>query len=147
MCHRSNCVEFVGDELVRDLFRPAVGAGTAVGIEQLVEPRITSGFRGAGYQAQRDVVEGALHVEDRRQFGRAHPEDAEAPVVGHQFARSDGVNVLGRKSDADDLERLQSAVEDRFDFVAGFEMFASAKASLTRTSPRRPGSTQRPLRR
>ena len=34
-----------------------------------------------------------------------HPEDAEAAVVGHELARADRVDVLGRERDADDAQR------------------------------------------
>ena len=66
----------------------AVRAEPAVALEQPVEARDHLGLESRpAVRRQRHVVEGALHVEGRAERVAAHPQHAEAPVVGEQARR------------------------------------------------------------
>ncbi len=61
----------------------------------------------------------------------AHPEHAEARVVGDELAGPDGVDVLGRERHADDAQLAAPAVDDaRQTCRPSTRWLASANASL-----------------
>lgn len=73
----------------------------------------------AGKQMKREVVEGAVQVEDRLQRLARHPQHAETPIVRHQVAGSERIDELRRQGHADDGELPLSPVEDRGEATAG----------------------------
>ena len=89
---------------------------------------MTSSVDAPGRQREHDVVEAALHVEGRGQRLLVHPEDAEALVVGHQLARPDAVDVLGRQRDADDGQAAEASVDDRRHLIAQLELVGDDEA-------------------
>ena len=124
-------------EAVRELQRARASAPRPpYGASRRSSARDHVAARGAGRERERDVVEAALHVERRGQRAAAHPEDAEARVVGDELAGADRVDVLGRQRDADDraASRRRPLMTAR-DPVARVEAVApSANASLASTS-------------
>jgi hypothetical protein len=79
-------VQLVADELVRQLMLARVGAEPPVGREQdidRIDHRVDTRAR---REPDREVVEGALHVEARLERLAPHPEDPEVPVVGKRAA-------------------------------------------------------------
>ena len=107
---------------MRKLLVAAVGAQPAVAGQQQVEALDHVGLRGAGGQRERDVVEGAFHVVGRCQRCLAHPQHAEAPVVGEDRARADLVDVFRRQRHADDAQPLPAAVDDRAEAVTDLQV-------------------------
>ena len=91
---------------------------SAVAIEQLIDAENHFLDRRVSLQAERDVVERAVHVVGVGERFVFHPEDAEVLGVGQHVARLDLEHVFGRERDADDLQRFPLAVDDRHDRVA-----------------------------
>lgn len=112
-------VDLVHQEPVGDLLGPGDGAGAAVAFQQLVEAFDHILRIGAVEQTQAEIVEGAVEIVGRLQRLAADPHDAEAVVVGHQGAGSDGVDILRREGDADHGEGAQVAVHQCLEAVAG----------------------------
>ena len=79
---------------MRRLVVAVVRAGAAIRFQDLVERIDDVGQVGAAMGAQRDVVEGALHIEDTGERLARHEEDAEAALVGHHVPGADGVDVF-----------------------------------------------------
>ncbi len=119
--------EFVGEEPVGDLVVATVGAEGSVAVEQRVELRDDFGFAGAASECEGHVVERADHVERRREFVAAHPEDPVAAVIGKDFRRPDFVDVLGRQRDADDAQAFPFAVEDGVHRIADLQAVGGGK--------------------
>ncbi len=110
--------ELVGEEPVRDLVAPGIGAQPAVRLEQAVEAIDDVLRHRAGRQRERHVVERSVHLERRGEGRTAHPQHAEVAVVGKHDARADLVDVLGRQREPDDRELRPAAVQYRADRVA-----------------------------
>ena len=120
--HGAKLLELAGDEEVRDLVLAAIGAGAAIGPDQVVEPVDHLGLVGAARQLERDVVERAVEIEGVLDRLAAHPHHAEALVVREQAAGADGVDEFGRERGAADGDLLAAAVDDRREAVADGEM-------------------------
>ncbi len=105
--------ELVLEHPVRELQRARDCAEPAVGLEQAIQlrNRLLGGRIVA--ERQRDVVEAAFNVERGGERLVLHPEDPEPPVIRHQLAGADAVDILRRERHADNGEAPEPPVDDR----------------------------------
>jgi hypothetical protein len=113
--------ELVLHRPVRQLQGPRDGPKPAVRLQYPIDVGDHLVNPGVGRQSEHHVVEAAFHVERGGQRQFVDPEDAEAFVVRHQFARPDAVDVLGRERHANDGQVAQTAIDHRRYPVARFE--------------------------
>ena len=88
------------------------GPRAAVAREPVIDGLDRLGLRRAWHQLDRHVVEGAIKIEQRSERLLGHPDDGEAPVVGHQIAGAKRVDEFRRQRETHDLERPLAAVDE-----------------------------------
>ena len=106
------------EQQVRELILARKCAEPAVPIEQSIDAKDHFLDRRVALQAESDVVERAVHVVGVGERFVFHPEDAEMLRIGQHVARLDLKHVFRRERDADDLQRLALAVDNRHDRIA-----------------------------
>ena len=118
---RAENADLVIQPLARGVIDAVVGDEAAVRREHAVERGHDRRVRRAGCDIHEHAVERAVELERVREFALVHPEDTEAPVVRQRVAGPRLEDVLRRKRDADDLQRLPRAVDERGDFITRLE--------------------------
>ena len=101
-----------------DLFGAPIGAGTAIGRQQTIHLRYDRALVGTRRKLQAHGVERAFQIEDGGKGPLRHPQHAEAAIVRHDIARTDGVDVLGAERQADDGEVALPGVQSRLEAAA-----------------------------
>ena len=114
-------LEFLGQEAVGELVLATIGAGAAVGAEDVVDPVDHVLDQRARGQAQADVVEAAFHVVGGSQGVAPHPDHTIALEVREHGAGGDLVDVFRRDRDPHDGQGLALAVDDGGQAVTRFE--------------------------
>ena len=114
---RAEDIDLVVEPLRRWVVAAVIRDEAAVGREHAVH----LGHHRRNRRTRRDIeehaVERAVELEGVGQLALVHPENAEAPVVRQRVARPRLEDKLRRKRDADDLQSLPRAVDDRSDGV------------------------------
>ena len=95
-----------------------IGAGAAIGFEQVIELPDHFSRHGIGGKYQNKGVDASHPVGRGLQCSLAHPQHPETAIVRHQIARRDREDVIGRKADPDNPQVLTLAVDDRGNAVA-----------------------------
>ena len=96
---------------MRHLLGSTVGTEASIGREQRVERCDHRALRRARRKRADEVVERPRHVVGGGKACARHPQDAELPIVGQRLAAADREHVFRRQRDADDGERLVTAVD------------------------------------
>ncbi len=86
---------------MRCLVPAAIRGLATIALEQRIELLHHLAFRRVAQQLQSHRGEGAIESVGASQRLFRHPDDTEAAVIGHDVARSDRIDELGRKPDAD----------------------------------------------
>src|SRR5690606_33000646 len=87
-----------------------------------------TGLAGAVGKPYHRVVEGAILVHRFCERFAAHPQHAEQTVVRHELTWRDGVHVLRRQRDTDDVDGFATAVDRCCDRVADVQAVRLGKA-------------------
>ncbi len=93
--HHLELVEFLAEKAVRELQVAAMRARAAVRPQQQIERVDDVVLARFARERQRQVVEGTVHVESRRERFVAHPQHAETLEVREHVAGPDLVDELG----------------------------------------------------
>ena len=88
--------QFAVEERVGELVLAPIGPLPAIRREQGVDMLYGRLFGGAGHQLDDDIGKRAVEIVGSGEGLFRHPDDGEASRVGHDIARSDGVDELGR---------------------------------------------------
>ena len=111
---------------MRHLRVAPIGVDAAIGRKQAVELVDHRAFAGAGAQAHRYLVKGALHVVGRRQLFARHPKHAKTALVGR--AAHAGKNVFRRQRNAHNGQLAPFAVDHSAKGVARLQATRQRKA-------------------
>ncbi len=116
---RAQVTNLVVDHPGGRVIRAVIGGKTAVRCQDAVEIGLHGADVTAGRHIHDHVVERTFQAQCDGQFTRVHPENPVAAIVGHEAARRQFVDVLGRQRNADDPQPFAGAVYRRVDGVAG----------------------------
>ena len=108
--HRPELVQFIGEKGVGDLVLAAIGAPSAILLQQVVDGCRGHRQVGAAQGRQNGIVEGAPHVENSFKRRARHVEHTETPGVGHHVSGTDRVDIFRRQHDARHGQHLLAAV-------------------------------------
>ncbi len=95
---------------VRELILPAISGGSAIPVEQLIEPLEHLALRGIVRQLETERGEGAFKVVDTGKRPFRYPDDTEATIIWHSVAGPDRVDKLWRERNANDYQRALSSI-------------------------------------
>jgi hypothetical protein len=93
--HVSEHIESMVEICVRDLISSPVGSLSAVMIDQRIQALDHLALRSISQQPEVDRGECAVEVVGAGESLFGHPDDGEAPLIGHPIAWTDGIDEFG----------------------------------------------------